>query len=102
MFWGQTHLTSPAWDFSLPPRSSSSTPGTPSTLHNGTRTAALTSPGIAGVLYFVARSIMALWSVRKEPRVNGEVRDMMDVEGWMWRVDACAAAVMSVLDNISP
>jgi hypothetical protein len=45
---------------------------------------------------------MALWSVRKDPRVKGEVRDMMDAEGWIWRVVACAAAVMSVLDNISP
>lgn len=71
-------------------------------LHSGTRTAALASPGIAGIVYFVACVIMAPWSVRKDPRVKGEVRDMMDAEGWIWRVDACAAAVMSVLDNISP
>jgi hypothetical protein len=46
--------------------------------------------------------MMALWSVRRELRVKGEVRDIMDVEGWTWRTEACAAAVINALDNISP
>lgn len=35
-------------------------------------------------------------------RVNGDVRDMMDAEGLTREVDAIAAVVMSVLDNMSP
>jgi hypothetical protein len=44
----------------------------------------------------------AFWMVRRELVVKGEVRDIMDAEGYIWLVDAWAAAVMSVLDNMSP
>ena len=97
------YLTSPACDLSLPPRSSRSTPGTPPTLHSGTRTAALTSPGITLVLDVVAAcATRALWSVRRELRVKGDVREMIDAEGWTRVVDAWTAVDMSVLDNMSP
>jgi len=43
-----------------------------------------------------------LWSVQRELRVKGDVREMIDAEGWTRVVDAWAVVVMSVLDNMSP
>ena len=83
----------------MPPRSSRRTPGTPSTLHSGMRTAALASPGMTHV---AACGMRAVRSVCRVLRVKGDVREIMDAEGLTRVVDAMCTAVMSVLDNMFP